>query len=65
MKTITITQINTVYHIQMHSGKIHCLNRKSLIWNLKNTFNLKGQDGRLIMKNLDENGRVEIYTEVA
>lgn len=55
-----ITQTNTKYVIETSDGKIHILNRKSLIWTLKNTFNLKGEQGKSVMTKLDTDGTVEV-----
>ena len=55
-----ITQINNRYVVDLADGRIHILNRKSLIWNLKNVFGIKGEQGKDVMKCLDANGQVEI-----
>ena len=63
--TLSITQINNRFVVETSNGKLHILNRKSLIWNLKRVFNIKGQDGRDIMTNLDSNGYIEVYMDEA
>lgn len=57
---MTITQINKQYVAETINGRIHILNRKSLIWNMKYVFNLKGKEGMAVMKRLDLNGYVEV-----
>lgn len=52
-----ITQINKGYVVQTDDGEtLQMLNRKSLIWNLKNVFRIKGEAGKAIMKSLDTDG---------
>ena len=55
-----ITQINNRYVVELESGRLHILNRKSLIWNLKNVFDIKGEQGKCIMRDLDLFGQVTI-----
>lgn len=55
-----ITQINNRYVVDLADGRIHILNRKALIWNLKHVFDIKGEQGKDVMKCLDSNGQVEI-----
>lgn len=55
-----ITQINNRYVVELENGRLHILNRKALIWNLKQVFGIKGEQGKDIMKSLDTNGSVEI-----
>jgi hypothetical protein len=55
-----ITQINNRYMVVTKDGKFHILNRKSLIWNLKNVFNIKGEQGKQIMRSLDAMGTAEV-----
>lgn len=65
MPTLKITQINNRFLIETPDHKLHILNRKALIWNMKNVFNLKGEEGKTIMTILDKNGNVEIYLDKA
>lgn len=55
-----ITQINNRYVVELENGRLHILNRKALIWNLKQVFGIKGEQGKSVMKSLDTNGSVEI-----
>ena len=55
-----ITQTNNRYVIELGDNKIHVLNRKALIWNLKNTFGIQGEQGKQVMRDLDLNGQIEI-----
>lgn len=61
-----ITQSNNRYVIELANGRLHILNRKSLVWNLKHVFNIKGEQGKDVMKSLDATGHAEItLTKVA
>lgn len=55
-----ITQSNDRYVVETSDGRMHILNRKSLIWNLKHVFGIKGEQGKSVMKSLDATGQVEI-----
>ena len=55
-----ITQTNDRYIVELENGRLHILNRKALIWNLKHVFNIKGEQGKDVMKSLDATGQVEI-----
>ena len=55
-----ITQINNRYVVDLADGRLHILNRKALIWNLKQVFDIKGEQGKDVMKCLDANGQVTI-----
>lgn len=55
-----ITQTNDRYIVELENGRLHILNRKALIWNLKHVFNIKGEQGKSVMKSLDATGQVEI-----
>lgn len=55
-----ITQTNNRYVVELENGRLHILNRKALIWNLKHVFNIKGEQGKDVMKSLDATGQVEI-----
>lgn len=55
-----ITQTNNRYIVELENGRLHVLNRKALIWNLKHVFGIQGQQGKDVMKSLDATGQVEI-----
>lgn len=55
-----ITQINNRYVVETTDGRMHILNRKALIWNLKHVFNIKGEQGKSVMKCLDADGQITI-----
>lgn len=55
-----ITQSHNRYVIELDNGRLHILNRKALIWNLKNVFGIQGQQGKDVMKQLDQNGSAVI-----
>lgn len=55
-----ITQSFNRYVVETNDGRMHILNRKALIWNLKHVFNIKGEQGKDVMKSLDATGQVEI-----
>lgn len=55
-----ITQINNRYVVDLADGRLHVLNRKGLIWNLKHVFLIKGEQGKDVMKQLDANGQATI-----
>jgi uncharacterized protein YxjI len=60
-----ITQTNNRYVVELENGRLHILNRKALIWNLKHVFNIKGEQGKDVMKSLDATGYAEITLERA
>lgn len=55
-----ITQINNRYVVEITEGRLHILNRKALIWNLKNVFGIKGEQGKSVMRSLDETGSAQL-----
>lgn len=55
-----ITQTNNRYVVELDNGRLHILNRKSLVHNLKHVFGIKGEQGKDVMKQLDQNGSVVI-----
>lgn len=55
-----ITQTNNRYIVELENGRLHILNRKALIWNLKQVFGIKGEQGKSVMKCLDADGQITI-----
>lgn len=48
------------YVVETTEGRLQVLSRKALIWNLKHVFNIKGEQGKSIMKQLDETGEARV-----
>lgn len=55
-----IIQVNKTYQVTLPTGKLYILSRKALIWNLKNVFGIKGENGKRIMAQLDMHGHAEL-----
>ncbi len=62
---VRITQSNTRYVVETSAGRLHVLNRKALIWNLKNVFKVTPEQGKAIMRNLDEVGLAVLTKEAS
>lgn len=61
MLDVVITQMNTIYHVEMPDHKVYCLNKNSLKWNLKHILKLKSHDITAIMCNLDKLGHCTVH----
>lgn len=55
-----ITVYANRYVVETTEGRLQVLSRKALIWNLKHVFNIKGEQGKTIMKQLDETGEARV-----
>lgn len=48
------------YMIELDGNTLYVLNRKSLVWQLKNVFGIGKIVGPELMRQLDEHGQVEL-----
>lgn len=55
-----ITVYANRYVVETTEGRLQVLSRKALIWNLKHVFNIKGEQGKTIMRSLDETGEARV-----
>jgi len=55
-----ITQVNNRYVVETEAGRLHILNRKSLVWNLKRVFNYDHTQVTCLMAELDRLGTIEV-----
>jgi hypothetical protein len=53
---IRITQSYNRYVVETRENRLYVLNRKALIWNLKNVFKVEPEQCKAIMSNLDKVG---------
>jgi len=64
-RDLRITQVNSRYVVETFVGTLHVLNRKALVWNLKNVIKVTSEQGKAIMRDLDEVGLAVITKEVS
>ena len=60
---IRITQSHSRYVVETRENRLYVLNRKALIWNLKNVFKVEPEQCKAIMSNLDKVGIVVLNKE--
>ena len=60
-----ITQINNRYMVETPDGRAHVLNKKSLIWNLKNVFKVSSEDCKEIIRLLELDGKAELNLQTS
>lgn len=65
MNKVIITQINDKFVIKTQDHKVYILTKRMLKWNLKHTFNLKGDDILAIMVAIGMNNFSSIVVDAA
>ena len=53
------------YYVDYPEGRLHILNERSLVWNLKRVFGLSEDDLKIVMYGLNENGKVSVVLKLA
>lgn len=65
MNKVIITQNNDKFVIKTQDHKVYILTKRMLKWNLKHTFNLKGDDILAIMVAIGMNNFSSIVVEAS
>jgi hypothetical protein len=59
-RMIKITRIGARFNVDIGDSRFHVLNEKSLKWNLKHRFGVKGLQMIIVFEALSQHGYVEI-----